>query len=226
MNTIRILSTKVLSAAQQELLLNKGFALVQADFIKVAFTDIKENTVCNNVIISSKNGVLSLEHNNLLSALNTKTIYCVGAKTASLITSKALTVTKSFANSKELGNYLVAEKKEEKFTYFCGNIRRKEMPSLLKKNNIYLEEVVSYKTFFAPQEIPGKFDGVLFFSPSQAESFFFSNKLQNAIAFCIGTTTEDAIKPYTKNTITATQPTIENVIVKVVKHFNKELNEK
>ncbi|GLB53139.1 uroporphyrinogen III methyltransferase [Neptunitalea chrysea] len=224
MDTIRILSAKKLTSSQQELLLNKGFALVHTDFIKIAFIDVVEPPKYDHIIITSKNGVLSLEHNHLIQTLSNANFYCVGSKTASLLASKNLNVIKSFPNSKELGSYIIEHLPEERFSYFCGNIRRKEMPRMLKKNNIPLEEIVAYKTFFAPQDIPGKFDAVLFFSPSQAESFFFSNKLQNAMAFCIGKTTEDTVRPYTNNIITATQPTIENVIVQVVKHFKTNRN--
>lgn len=219
MNTKRILSTRKLTTAQQELLLNKGFSLVQADFIKIDFMKFSASNLHPNIIITSKNGVLSLEKQGFLNLLAAKNVYCVGTKTANLLTEKGIEVQQSFSNATALGEFIVSEKNTEAFTYICGNIRRKELPNLLKEHNITLDEKIAYKTMFSPLKTHSDFDGVLFFSPSLVESYFFNNQLSGT-AFCIGETTAKAAAQYTKNIVTATQPSIENVIVQVVKHFN------
>ncbi|SFU27055.1 uroporphyrinogen-III synthase [Pustulibacterium marinum] len=214
----RILSTKKLTLSQQELLLNKGFSLVQADFIKIDFMKINADKFYPNIIITSKNGVLSLEKQQLLNRLENKTVYCVGSKTERLLADKGIEVAQHFQNAKTLADFIVSEKNTEAFTYICGNIRRKELPNILKENHIVLDEKIAYKTLFSPLKTNSDFDGVLFFSPSLVESYFFNNQLSGA-AFCIGETTAKSAAQYTQNIITASQPTIENVIVKVVKYF-------
>lgn len=224
-NSPRILSTKKLTKPQQELLLNKGFALVHRDFIKIEYSDITETSINDAIIITSKNGVKGLQVNNLIDTIKTKQVYCVGSKTKQLLETLAINVTASFTNAKTLGDYIVANLSEISFTYFCGNIRRKELPELLHQHNITLQEVITYKTMFSPKRMDGTYDGILFFSPSLVESYFFNNSLTKATAFCIGKTTENTIKTYTKNYKTATVPTVENVIVQVVKHFNTTLQD-
>lgn len=221
MDPIRILSTKKLLDPQRELLLNKGFRLVEADFIKIEYTDISATRFYPYIIVTSQNGVKSIEKNGLTAKLKESFFFCVGTKTAEAINRLGLHVSGTFLSAEELGNHLVIYENTKAFTYFCGNIRRKELPELLTQNNIVLEEVVAYKTLFSPQRINGMFDGVLFYSPSLVESYFFSNTLVNGTAFCIGETTATAALAYTQKIVTATKPTIENVIVQVVKYFEK-----
>jgi len=96
-------------------------------------------------------------------------------------------------------------------------LRRDEIPELLRKNNVSFTEVLVYKTVLKPKTFERTFDGVLFFSPSAVESFTKDNKLEDTTAFCIGTTTAAEAEKHTNNIVTATKPTIENVIVQVVK---------
>lgn len=219
MNTVRILSTKKLEAAQQELLLNKGFGLVQADFIKTDILPIEISDIHSNIIITSQNGVKSIVKNGLTDTLRAKNIFCVGSKTAEALTQQNLWVSHTFENAAEMAQYIVENNSHLAFTYFCGNLRRKELPEILQKKGIVLQEVIAYKTLFAPQLIAGTYDGVLFFSPSLVESYFFNNSLENGTAFCIGKTTANAVSMYTNNVVIANRPTVENVIVQVVNYF-------
>ena len=66
------------------------------------------------------------------------------------------------------------------------------------------------------KKFESKFDGILFFSPSGVQSFTEQNRL-NSTAFCIGETTASKAKKHTHEIIIASKPSIENVIVKVVK---------
>ena len=47
-----------------------------------------------------------------------------------------------------------------------------------------------------------------------------SNTLKSSTAFCIGTTTAAAAEVFSDTIVLANKPTIENVLVQVIKTFN------
>ncbi|MFI2741815.1 uroporphyrinogen-III synthase [Zhouia sp. PK063] len=216
---IRILSTKKLTQPQKDHLLQANLAVVEADFIEVKQATLQNIDLKNSIIITSKNGVKSVIKNQLLSNIQHKKVFCVGTKTAAFLKENGIEVTHEAKSGLALANYIIANYPNESFTYFCSNIRRHELHDLLEENNILLDEVIAYRTTVTPKKIKGNFDGILFFSPSLVESYTLSNTIGNAMAFCIGETTATTALAYTKNIITANQPTIENTIIQVIKYY-------
>ena len=109
--------------------------------------------------------------------------------------------------------------------FFCGNIRRDELPQLLKEHKIDLEEMIVYETIVNPQQATQPYDAVLFFSPSAVDSFFSVNKVtDNTILFSIGNTTAKAISNYSSNTIVkADTPEKNNLVKKAIGYFTTNL---
>ena len=213
-----VLSTKILSLAQKNLLLNSGIALVEYDAIKINFTDFSISGSIKNAIITSQNTALAITRNDI----RIGRCFCVGSKTANLLAEQGFNVVEIADYSKDLGAIIKANYSEEKFTLFCGNRRREELPSILKEQNIALNEVEVYRTHLDPVTFEQKFDGIMFYSPSGVKSFISANVLNSTQAFCIGDTTATEAAKHTKNIITATKPSIENVIVQVVKKFKDD----
>ena len=91
----------------------------------------------------------------------------------------------------------------------------------MNKKTIGFKEITVYKTELNIQEFQQEFDGILFFSPSAVKSFTSKNTIGDSTAFCIGETTAAEAKKHTKNMQIATKPSIENVIVQVVKTLKK-----
>lgn len=217
MNTeyAKILSTKKLTPSQKELLVNAGFSLVEADFIKISFIDFESDSFIENAIFTSKNSVESIIDRNI----SIKNCYCVGDKTEAMLIDNGFNVTEKAYQAKGLAKKIIDNHRDKRFTFFCGDKRREELPELLSAHNIKLEEIEVYKTQTNSKQIFGRFDGIMFFSPSAVRSFVLKNHIDDAVAFCLGKTTETEVKKHTNNIITANKPTIENVIVQVVKHF-------
>ena len=103
------------------------------------------------------------------------------------------------------------------FSYFCGNRRRDELPTLLKEVGIVCNETVIYETHEHVQAFDQTFDGVLFFSPLGVSAFAKSNPIP--IAFCIGETTAIAAKKHTNVVVVSNATTIESTIAKAVHYF-------
>ncbi len=214
----RVLSTKILAQNQKELLLNAGISLVEYNAIKISFTEfeLEENKI-KNAIFSSKNSVKATGKKDL----KIENCFCVGQKTSALLEEKGYSVKETAANSEELARIIVEKYKGEKFLFFCGSKRRKELPGILKKNEIALKEIEVYETHYNHKKFEGKFDGIMFFSPSAVKSYTQKNSLEST-AFCIGDTTASEAKKHSNNIIIATSPGIENVIAKMVKYLKNK----
>lgn len=213
-----ILSTKILSLSQKNLLLNSGIGLVEYDAIKINFIDFHNPGIIKNAVITSRNTVQALSRRDI----RIGRCFVVGSKTARLLTEQGYNVVETADYSKDLAAIIINNYSEENFTLFCGNRRREELPTILKDQNIPLEEIEVYRTHLDPVTFEQKFDGIMFYSPSGIKSFISANVLNSSQVFCIGDTTAAEASKHTKNIITATKPSIENVIVQVVKKFKDD----
>ena len=217
---ITIFSTKKLSNAQKKLFHN-DIAIEDSDFIKIRFNRIPPKVVKNeieNVIITSQNAVESLFTSISATELQFKNIYCVGRRTKSLIEKRIGKVKHSEKNAKKLAEYLAENIEGSEVTFFCSDIRLDELPTILAKKNITVNEVQAYKTMFSPVKVADKIEGVLFYSPSTVQSFLLENT-PDKIAFCIGETTAAEAKKHFDIVKIAKLPTVESVIELVNLHF-------
>lgn len=214
-----ILSTKKLSTTQKELLLNSGIGFVEYNAIEIELLDVDFNQNIENAIFTSKNAVKALQ--NL--EFEIQNCFCVGDNTKKLLEGNGLKVTEIAQNASDLGEIISKNYKNEQFFFFCGNLRRDELPSILKENNVKLDEIVVYRTHKKSKKFDRTFNGILFFSPSAVQSYVSNNIIDNSMVFCIGNTTASEAKKYTNNIIVANKPTVENVIVQAVKYFDKRI---
>ncbi len=217
----RILSTKILSRSQKELLLNAGLGVVEHNFISIVPLDFKVNDLPRNIIFTSKNAVKAVLDRPNVHLPNTVRMYCVGEKTASLLKERGYTVVKTAPYGQELGRKIIESGIREPFLFFCGRKRRPEMPELLRQNGIDLTEIEVYDTGLTPKKIDCTFDGVLFFSPSGVQSYYSLNEAPESVAFCIGETTASEAKKYSPQVKTASVPSIENIVVQAIKYFKQ-----
>jgi uroporphyrinogen-III synthase len=152
-------------------------------------------------------------------------IYCIGDTTGNLVSdyfgSSAIAGTAN--NALALAAIMLLDGIKEA-VFFCGDLRRDELPETLKTNNVTLHEVVVYRTIATPQAVEKNYDGILFFSPSAVESFFTANNIAgNTILFAIGDTTGDTIKKFSNNrVITGVIPGKEALAKQAIEHFAAE----
>lgn len=124
-------------------------------------------------------------------------------------------------NARSLGLH-IAKKDENKVVFFCGNLRRQELPDILKNENIGLKEIQVYETVSTPVKVTEHFDGIMFFSPSGINSYLEQNNLpSHAVCFAIGETTANELRKITKGQIrTAPQPTQESIVNLVIAYYS------
>ncbi len=150
-------------------------------------------------------------------------IYCIGTTTNKLVANyfgqdKIVGTANDAASLAELiaEDLFIAE-----VIFFCGDQRRDELPAILKKHDIEVNEIEVYQTIAVPHTIVKAYHGILFFSPSAVASFFKNNKPPDAtILFAIGNTTANEIKKYSANKIiTSAEPGKEHLVMKMMEYF-------
>ncbi len=196
-----------------------------SDFITIRNNRLKPKVVSNtikNALFTSQNAVEALLNNFAPTELDFENIYCVGRRTKRLIEKNIGKVGHVENSAKKLGDYLVENFREKEITFFCGNKRRDELPEVLAKSSIKVQEVECYKTSFTPRKIENKFKGILFYSPSGIESYLKENGASDTTVFCIGETTASEAKKYFKNIIVAKLPTVESLLKSVNQYFDNE----
>ena len=218
-NPISILSTKVLLSPQKQALLNEGFSVTEANFIKTESSDFDLKGINDNLIFTSQNAAQSVLLHPKCSALKTKNVFCVGLKTKALLEENGFNVAVYVDYASDLAEIITLIYSNESYTFFSGNLRKETLPNALKEAKVNFNEIQVYETTLTPQKIKTTIDGILFFSPSAIESYLMENKIKNEICFCIGSTTAEALEKTTRNIIIADQPSVENVIEDIIEEY-------
>lgn len=152
-------------------------------------------------------------------------IYCIGNTTKQLIVESfgEHSVAGTANSAAELAELIVKESDTDEVIFFCGDQRRDELPSILQKNGIGVDEIVVYETTAIPHKVEKNYDGILFFSPSAVDSFFQTNTVSaQTILFAIGFTTAAAIKKYSPNQIIiSSEPGKENLFSAMMEHYSQ-----
>jgi len=151
-------------------------------------------------------------------------ISCIGGVTKDAVVKyfgeEAILVTGK--NASVLSRKIIDTHSIKEVIFFCGDQRLDDLPETLRTNNIRVQEVIAYQTLQTPHDVQEDYDGVMFFSPTAAHSFFSSNTLPtNVPLFSIGKTTTATIQSYcTNEVITSEWPGQENLVERVVEYFS------
>ena len=215
-----IYSTKSLTEDQRFLFSDKVKA-ESSDFVKISLNRIHPRFLKNeieNVVITSQNAVEALLTNYSAVELQFKNIYCVGRRTKKMIEKRIGEVLHTEKNAKKLAEYLVDFIEGTEVTYFCSDVRLDDLPEILTKSGIKVNEVEAYQTKLDSIELPETVEGVMFYSPSTVQSYKKENE-GTGIAFCIGETTAKEASKHFDDVRIAKVPTVESVIELVNEHY-------
>jgi len=228
---INILSTRPLESSILQEAQDNGINISCKSFIetKNIVDDLVEKEITelaklkHTIVFTSMNAVEAV----IAALKNTKPtweIYSMGGTTKQLIENYfGVDAIKGIGRDAQSLAKQIIDANEKDVIFFCGNIRRDELPHLLNEKNIQVKEIVVYETSLIPQKIVKDFDGIVFFSPSAVESFF-SNNTVNALTtlFAIGETTAITISKYTNNPIIISDSPEKNSLAKkAIDYFSK-----
>ncbi|MDB5208851.1 MAG: hypothetical protein JWR72_3926 [Flavisolibacter sp.] len=217
-----LLTTRPLAKAVVEEAATKNIVIEELSFIETnAVVDplLTEkiqglSTKKLTVVFTSMNAVEAVA-NQIKVAVDWR-IYCMGNTTKKLIQEKlpSAQITGTADNAESLAQEILDDEIENA-VFFCGNIRRDELPQKLRSKGVKIEEVIVYETTEIQNLLTRQYEGVLFFSPSAVHSFFKLNKLpQQTRLFAIGKTTKETIRKYADNKIIIAQTADKNELAK------------
>ena len=216
----RILITKVLSQELRDRL--SDFDIVEEALIAISYnkhTGLPEKTP--NAIFTSKNSVFSLKEALLNKRISFDRVFCVGEQTERLLSQYGIDHTVR-ANSAEELAYMIIDEKIELADFFCGNLRREELPVILEEHGISVTEHIVYNTEFTPVRFKEHFDAILFFSPSGVLSYFSEQNSREPVAFCIGNTTAVEAIDYFEQVHAAEEPSAESLVATLIEYYKNE----
>lgn len=192
-------------------------------------TELPESTQRQIKDILAKKMVVIFTSSNAVKSVGTYmkkkpagwTIFCIGNTTYDLAKKYfgEENIKETASTASKLAEKILPVINEKEVIFFCGNLRRSELPDALRKKGIEVKEIIVYKTSLVPVSINKRYDAVLFFSPSAAESFFSKNSVpRNTALFVMGETTAESIKKYSTNQIiTGDEPDKNKLISQAIR---------
>jgi uroporphyrinogen-III synthase len=214
-----LLSTKLLTESQQELVLNANVGVTHYDVLKTKTIPAAAASSFKNVIITSKNAIPYLIGYNK----RIENLYCVGSTTAALLAENLIPVHHVEQNAAALSRYLIKNHSKEHFTYPCSRQRRDELPALFQEAQIPLEEVFVYDSIAVMKSFDRIFAAVTFYSPRGVHAFAKANpKNRPLTAICIGETTASTARSYFEKVIVANKQTVENTLITAIKALRND----
>lgn len=229
-NRTTILSTRPLEKFLLNVVKEKGIDIDVVSFIETKPIRLDETKTAIEQALSSTASVV-FTSTNAVKAVSARMnenkpdwkIFCIGNTTRRLVEKYFgnSCIEGIAANAETLAQVILDKKNTRKIIFFCGGLRRNELPDKLRKNDINVKEIVVYQTILTPHPVTKNYDAVLFFSPGGVESFFKKNKPEvKTILFAIGNTTANEIKNYSNNRIViADEPGKENLVYKAIEFF-------
>lgn len=219
---MKILSTKILTLAQKELLAPLDIELTEYEAISISYLPFDMPEDFDYYLITSQNAVRSLLA-HLKSAANpqdifNKSAFCVGVKTSALLGRSGFHVAHYEDNAEALGRYLVAQQPDHSYLFLCGDRRREELPKLLHEHTVPYQEKIVYETSLNAITLETQYDGYLFFSPSAVKSFALKNRPETGTSYCIGHTTAEAANQLGLPVSVANTPTVESVLALLIQN--------
>jgi len=184
--------TKSLSEQQKACVQNSGFEVKEIALTKIQHLDFPKNLPETEAwIFTSQNAVNSLSQNNFVGR-----VYASGKQTAKALKEKGFETNSCDSETAQSLAKLIVKDGVKSALFFCGNIRRNELPNYLTKKGIQLKEKVVYHTLLDPKKIPSqKGDTLFFMSPSAVESFAIMNEFDTELDYySVGETTANTLR--------------------------------
>ena len=209
--------TKSLNERQRTYVQNLGLQIKEVALTKIQTIDFpKEIPEAEAWIFTSQNAVKNILRQAQYDNGNfSGTVYASGKQTAKALQEKGYsTISGTEETALSLADR-IAEDGIKSALFFCGNMRRNELPEYLAKKGVQLKEEVVYHTLLEPKMIHAqKGDALFFMSPSAVESYAMINEFTTEIDYySIGETTANALrKKGIQKSYTAAEASLEAML--------------
>jgi uroporphyrinogen-III synthase len=215
-----VLCTRELSPALVETAALKGVVIDSLPFIAIEpLPSFQVPGPSSVAVFTSVNAVEAVEGGSWK-------IFCIEGNTRRKAAERfgEAAIVATAGSAAELAETIIREGWVKTVSFFCGDLRREELPAKLKEAGLEVHEVMVYRTTLTPRKIGREYNGIAFFSPSAVESFFSVNKIPAHTAlFAIGGTTAAAIRLYSDNPVTTSErPDAELLINQIIHDYTEE----
>ncbi|MBS1659933.1 MAG: uroporphyrinogen-III synthase [Bacteroidetes bacterium] len=228
-STIRVLSTRPLHAALVASAALEGVSIEVVPFIETAaiedadlFRRLEELGQRRLTAVFTSSTAVEAVGSRVAGA--EWSVFCIGGATsqAAVRYFGEDAIFDTAGSARELAERIIETGVSGEVFFFCGDLRREELPSLLTEAGIALQEVVVYRTVATPKPVSEGYAGILFFSPSAVESFFGANEVwDDVVLFAIGQTTGASLQAASPRNPIVISPAPEAgvLIQQVIDHF-------
>jgi len=224
----RILSTRKIKPALADKAGKAGVEILEREMIGIKFHSpeiIREHikrTKNKTTVFTSAHAVEAVD-----AALNNDSkpsweIFCIGGATKDAVNGAFpdSVICGTGDDGTSLAQLMTGSVEPQPVTFFCGSRRRDELPDLLKKNNFSVEEIEVYETVLTPSVVNERYDGIMFFSPSAAESYLSLNQIpEHIVCFSIGKTTTGYLHQHTKSKIVTAPEVSEESMINIIINY-------
>lgn len=227
-STIHVLSTRPLHAALVASAALEGISIEVVPFIETAaiedadlnrrLEELRQRRI--TAVFTSSTAVEAVAKRGV----GQWAVFCIGGATSQAVVSYfgENAIVDTAGSARELAERIIETGVSGEVFFFCGDLRREELPLLLEQAGIALQEVVVYRTVATPRQVGEEYSGILFFSPSAVESFFGVNAVwDDVVLFAIGQTTGASLRTACPRNPIVISPAPEAAVLiqQVIDHF-------
>lgn len=175
-----------------------------------------------HLVFTSQNAVrifFQTLDNHRLKLPNTTQCYAISGSTKTILQKFNHIPILTADSAKQLARAILKKKDVKDVTFVCGNLRLPDLPNILTKSDIKVQELVVYRTEWTPLSIRTMYDAIVFFSTSAVDSFLINNKLSPEMPFfTLGKTTATYLKKKIKaqNVVVAPKPELRVLMETIV----------
>lgn len=223
---LKILSTRILRAEQEQRLRQAGVVLDMRPFIQLSY--------CKDIALPSTGGRPITAVFTSVHAVNAvkeriselplvNQIYCIAGATERSVRDvfSGLKSISAFPYAQELAQTLREQYQGGELWLFRGDKALPTIPKVLSQAGIAFESIEVYRNIASPHHIDYIPDVLLFFSPSGVESYCSMNNIvDSTVAIAIGTTTAGALKGKAARIAIAAEPS-EAAVVELALRYVK-----
>lgn len=179
-----------------------------------------------HLVFTSQNAVrifFQTLDNQRLKLPNSTQCYAISGSTKTILQKFNHTPTLTADSAKQLARVILKKTDVRDVTFVCGNLRLPDLPSILTKNNVSVQDLVVYRTEWTPLSIRTPYDAIVFFSTSAVDSFLINNKLNpEMLFFTLGKTTATYLKKKIKaqNVVVASKPELMVLMETIVQNYS------
>ncbi|MDP1725297.1 MAG: uroporphyrinogen-III synthase [Bacteroidota bacterium] len=225
---IHIACTRFLEKSHKSEAENKGIRIHDDSFVNITFPDqpllvqtLRDNTF--PLIFTSSYAVAAVARlvKKYAIKLINNNAFCISGKTKTAALENGFMIMADAPNALKLANEIILSNVKE-VLHCTANIRRDELREQLQHAGITLNELEVYHKQIISKVVED-FNGVMFFSPSQADAFLQLNKLMPEVpAFCVGSTTANHLAELNHSNIIISKTASEqDLLTEVFNYYNQ-----